>query len=194
MYIIVYIYNYIYRDTPNLSFLWGALDEKRIGFWETNHWIFVDTLKNIPNGIWIGQPTKFWSRFSGVFVALDFQKTALHCSSSVARCFLTCSKEHVVHHPSNPGFPRCFHPWHNYIRFSTLKNDHRTCVDNKNAEEKPKLEGRLPKISWYCFISFPFFSMCFHIFPCMLLPLSHDTVFGYPYHPAFLHPTISKKH
>ena len=54
-------------------------------------------------------------------------------------------------------------------------------------------EGRLPKISWYCFISFPFFSMCFHIFPCMLLPLSHDTVFGYPYHPAFLHPTISKK-
>ena len=154
--------------------------EKRItGF-------LLGNLKNIPNGIWIGQPTKFWSGFSGVFVALDFQKTALHCSSSVARCFHTCSKEHVVHHPSNPGFPRCFHPWHNYIRFSTLKNDHRTCVDNKKCRRKTEVGGSASHnflALFHKFSFFPCFSKIFHVCccHCLMIPFLDipTTVFVY---------------
>ena len=72
----------------------------------------------------------------------------------------------VVHHPSNQDFPKRFHPWHKYV-FSTLRKDHRSCAE-KNAGKKPKLEGRLPKISWHSLISVPtcFFLMCFRLFPC----------------------------
>lgn len=81
-----------------------------------------------------------------------------------------------------------------YIRFSTLKNDHRTCVDNKKCRGKTEVGGSASQNFLALFHQFSLFAMFFQIFPCMLLPLSHDTVFGYPNHRVCLHPTIFKKH